>query len=259
METKSIGFIGGGRITRILLKAFENAGIRFSRISVYDVSESVLSSLKSDFREIQVSDKEFAEPSSADVVFLAVHPPVMMEILNMVKDHIKKTSLVVSLAPKITIEKMAGVLTGIDNIARMNPNAGTYVNRGYNPVCFGKATIKEKKDELLGIFSKLGKVPVVEESTIEGYAMISAMGHTYFWFQLQMLRELAVSFGLSEAEAIDSIKGMMDGTVGTLFDSGLPYEDVVNLVPVKPMGEAESAVKGFYNNYLTTIFQKIKP
>ena len=259
MKAKSIGFIGGGRITRILLKAFENSDIRFSKISVYDVNESVLSSLKSDFREIHTSAMEFAEASGADIVFLAVHPPVMMDILNMVNDHVKRTSLVVSLAPKVTIEKMAGVLQGMKNIARMNPNAGTYINKGYNPVCFSKTTSMELKDELVSIFKRLGHVPVVEENTIEGYAMISAMGHTYFWFQLQQLRELAVTFGLTDPEARDSIKVMMEGTVGTLFDSGLSYEEVINLVPVKPMGEAESAVKDFYNNYLTTVYQKIKP
>jgi hypothetical protein len=32
------------------------------------------------------------------------------------------------------------------------------------------------------------------------------MGHTYFWFQWQKLKELALSFGLSEKEAKDAIR-----------------------------------------------------
>ena len=259
MDLKSVGFIGGGRITRILLRAFENAGIRFSIVSVYDNNETVLTALKSDFKGIRISGNDCTEAASSDMVFLAVHPPVLIEVLQMIRTHIKKTSLVVSLAPKITLEKISGVLPGIDNIARMNPNAGTYINKGYNPVCFSQSTTKIMMTDLINIFKEVGKVPVVEESTIEGFAVISAMGHTYFWFQLQELKELALTFGLTEAEAHDSIKVMMEGTVGTLFDSGLSYPEVVNLVPVKPMADVEKTVKDFYNNYLTAIFQKIRP
>lgn len=32
METKSIGFIGGGRITRIFLVAFKNAAVTFDHV-----------------------------------------------------------------------------------------------------------------------------------------------------------------------------------------------------------------------------------
>ena len=57
-----------------------------------------------------------------------------METLNAVKNSIRKDALVISLAPKITIDKIKSVLPDVPNLARMNPNAGTYLNKGYNPV-----------------------------------------------------------------------------------------------------------------------------
>jgi len=182
-----------------------------------------------------------------------------MDSLQTFKNSIKKNALIVSLAPKITIEKLQAALSQTHNIARMNPNAGTYVNKGYNPVCFSDAVDKTVMNEFISLFEKIGKVPVVPENHIEAYAVISAMGHTYFWFQLQQLKELALTFGLSEKEAQETISAMLWGTTETLFNSGLPYEEVTNLVPVKPLAEYEDTIKEFYKTSLNGIFQKIKP
>jgi pyrroline-5-carboxylate reductase len=98
----------------------------------------------------------------------------------------------------------------------------------------------------------------VEEQKIEAYAMISAMGHTYFWFQLQKLKELAMEFGMEEEEAEEAISDMLWGTTETLFNTGLSYSEVVDLVPVKPLGEVEEIIKGFYDQYLPALYNKFK-
>jgi pyrroline-5-carboxylate reductase len=254
---KTIGFIGGGRITRILINGFRNASVTFSKIFVCEMNKSVFHALKSDYSSVEKADA--SQAASADWVFIALHPPVLMETLTAIKSFVKKDALVVSLAPKITIEKIRGILSEVPAIARMNPNAGTYVNKGFNPVCFAGTTDHKTISEFLDVFQKLGKVPVVPENQIEAYAMVSAMGHTYFWFQVQQLKELGLSFGLSDKEANETIAEMLWGTTETLFNSGLPYDKVVDLVPVKPIAEHEEAIKNYYKDKLNCLYQKIKP
>jgi pyrroline-5-carboxylate reductase len=256
---KTLGFIGGGRITRILLNGFKNANVSFENIYVYETNETVSNALKADYSQIEVSGIDSEKAASSGWIFIALHPPVLMDSLNAIKNYIKKDALVVSFAPKITLEKMQSVLPDVPNLARMNPNAGTYVNKGYNPVSFSIKADKKVVKEFLEAFGKLGKVPVVPENQIEAYAVVSAMGHTYFWFQLQELKELGLSYGLSEKEANETISTMLWGTAETLFNSGLNYDRVVDLVPVKPMAEHESMVKEFYRTCLNGIYQKIKP
>jgi pyrroline-5-carboxylate reductase len=258
-KMKTAGFIGGGRITRILLNGFKNANVSFTRISVHETSETVANALKFDFPQIETSGTDATEAASSDWVFIALHPPVVMETLQVIRDSVRKDALLVSLAPKITIGKIKSVLPDVPNLARMNPNAGTYVDKGYNPVCFAPDTDKNVIREFLDTFEKLGKVPVIPENHIEAYAMISAMGHTYFWYQLQQLKELALSYGLPENEADESISAMLWGTTETLFHSGLSYDKVVDLVPVKPMAEHEDAVREYYKTCLNGLYQKIKP
>jgi pyrroline-5-carboxylate reductase len=256
---KTIGFIGGGRITRIFLQAFESSGVRFRKVYIYDKSAQAVEKLNSLFENIEVTDSDASKAASSDYVFIALHPADVEETINSIKNFVKRDSLIISLAPKITIDKLAALLPDFDNICRMNPNAGTLMNDGFNPVCFKESINKNIKKDFLLFIEEFGQAPEIEENKLEAYAVISAMGHTYFWFQLQHLKELAISFGLSDFEAKEAITAMMHGTTATLFDSELNYDQVVDLLPVKPMAEAETEIKAFYDKYLPAIFNKIKP
>ncbi len=255
----TIGFIGGGRITRIFLHGFANQGMNLGGISVYDPDQLVLDQLKARFPAVSVSSKSLIDAAVADCLFLAVHPPVMMETLTAIKPLIRPSSTVVSLAPKFTIEKIRSVLTGHTDIARINPSASSYINQGINPITYSLTMNLRSRTDLQKLMVPLGCLPEVEEPKIEAYAVISAMGHTYFWFQIQKLKELAIQFGMAPDEAEETIAGMMDGTLKTLFNSGLDYAGVTDLVPVKPLGAVEETIKAHYDEYLIPIFNKIKP
>jgi pyrroline-5-carboxylate reductase len=256
---KTVGFIGGGRVTKIFLQAFQNAGINFGKVVVFDTNSDTLNALKSKFPNIHITTDNLKDVASADLVFIALHPPVLMEALEKIKDFVSKTAIVVSLAPKVTIDKMSEALDGFANLVRMNPSASTIANKGVNPVAFAKNIAADAKSNFLTLMLPLGYTPEVAEAKIEAYAVISAMGHTYFFFQLQKLKELAVSFGMEEKEAQIAITEMLWGTTETLFKSGLPYAEAADLVPVKPLAEVEETIKGYYDHYSKGIFNKIKP
>jgi len=227
-------------------------------VHVFDPQETILLSLRKQFPGIITSSTDRAGAAGAEVVFLAVHPPAMMETLAGIRNMVKPDAILVSLAPKITMQKISDALGGFVNIARINPSASTVINKGLNPVCFSPQMAEEKKADVVSLMQHLGKLPQIAEHKIEAYAMISAMGHTYFWPQIEKLRELAVSFGMDDVEAKAVIAEMLHGTVNTLFKSGLSYAEVVDLIPVKPLGDVESTILGYYDQYLNGLYQKIK-
>ena len=122
---KTVGFIGGGRITRILLQGFKNANVTFDKVWVYEPNEAVVTNLKTLHPHIEASTLDAQYAASADVMFVALHPPVLTENLRNMASLISPNTLVVSLAPKITIATLQTILPQNANIARMNPNAGT--------------------------------------------------------------------------------------------------------------------------------------
>jgi pyrroline-5-carboxylate reductase len=259
MKANTVGFIGGGRITRIILQALKNNATELSKVIVYDNNLQVLKSLQDKFPQIEITTDDLFKTANKKIVFLALHPPVIMDTITKLNGNLNSESVIISLAPKITIEKMATALNGFSNLARMNPSASAIVNKGVNPITFASGMSESVKAEIIKILQPLGFTPEVDEQKIEAYAVISAMGHTYFFFQLQKLKELAVSFGMDDKEAQKAITEMLWGSTESLFNSGLPFNEVNDLVPVKPLAEVEETIKTYYEQYLTAIFNKIKP
>lgn len=258
MSFKSMGFIGGGRITRIFLEALNRKRILPATIVVSDASAEALQKLKAKFPKVVISQGDNVRPAAQDIVFLALHPPAVAGGLAEIKATLKPGAVLVSLAPRFTIKALSEGLGGFDRIVRMIPNAPSYVNEGYNPVAFGPGITKKEKEDLSKLFKKLGDCPEVDEGKLEAYAMITAMGPTYLWFQLYELLELGKSFGLTDKQAWKAIKKMLKGALETIDESGLTPDEVMDLVPVKPLGEDEAMIRNAYRTRLTGLYQKLK-
>jgi pyrroline-5-carboxylate reductase len=57
MKTNSIGFIGGGRITKIFLQGFQNKSVAFNSVTVCNTNAETLNKLKKDFPFIETTEK----------------------------------------------------------------------------------------------------------------------------------------------------------------------------------------------------------
>lgn len=254
---KSIGFIGGGRVTRIILQSFRNKNAEFSSIAVTDNNSDVTARLINSFPEVKVVDAK--EAASQDLVFISLHPPVIMDMLDMVKDNFKPGAVIISLAPKITTGKIASKAGNVKNLARLIPNATSYINEGYNPIAFSDSFDRNEKDELLRILKLMGKTFEVPEEKLESYAIMSAMLPTYFWFQWKELTDIGNKIGLTEKESRDAVNETLISSLNLMFKSGLTPAEVIDLIPVKPIGEHEAQINEIYRTKLPALFEKIKP
>ena len=257
MKTKSLGFIGGGRITGIFLQAFANRKTEFKSIVVFDTNAEVLNVLKKQFPQITVAET-LQQAASQQLVFIALHPPMIMEMLDKIVDAISTDTLLISLAPKITIEKIASKLKTA-HIVRMIPNATSYINEGYNPVTFASGFVENEKAAIMELFRILGHTFEVAEPKLEAFALLSAMLPTYFWFQWNELSKLGTQMGLSEDESKTSVQQTLSGAINLLFESGLSPEKVMDLIPVKPIGEHQTQITEIYRTKLMGLFEKIQP
>jgi pyrroline-5-carboxylate reductase len=253
----SIGFIGGGRITKIFLQAFKNADLVLDSVKVFEPNAETLKALQTDFTAIEKATSA-AEAAWQELVFLAVHPPVMMETLQAIKDAVSENTTVISLAPKITLEKMASVLP-TKKLVRMIPNATSFINEGFNPVTFAAGFDEKEKKQILKLLKKLGKTFETEEAKLESYAIVSAMLPTYFWFQWQEMEKIAIETGLTEKEAKKTVYSTLKKALRIYYNSGLTPAEVIDLIPVKPIGENESEIKNILNTKLLGLYGKIKP
>ena len=256
MTHASVGFIGSGRVTKIILNGWARANALPHHVLLFDPNRAASEALTGIGAGIEVCD-DASESAAQDVVFLAVHPPVFSEALSSIASSLRANAILVSLAPKFTIAKIAGILNGFKRVARVIPNAPSIVGHGYNPVSFGPALSRDDLECIRGLFASLGISPEVDEHNLEAYAILAAMGPTYFWPQLAELIVLGETFGLSRDATQIAIDRMVEGALATMNKSGLDPEGVMDLIPVKPMAEEVSTLVSAYRVKLTGLMEKI--
>lgn len=242
---------------RILLQGFKNKNVQFGKVVVSDTNPEVIAKLKQNFPEVEQVDA--ATVAAQDIVFIALHPPVIMDTLESLKNNFRPDSIVISLAPKINFTKLSSKLTGVKNLARLIPNATSYINEGYNPVTFARGFDEAEKKAVTLLLGNLGHTFEVPEEKLESYAIMSAMLPTYFWFQWKELGEIGLKTGLTKDESEQAIYQSVVAALDLFYKSGLAPAEVIDLIPVKPIGEHEEQIAEFYRTKLLGLFEKIKP
>jgi pyrroline-5-carboxylate reductase len=258
MREKTVGFVGGGRVARIILGGLARAGRMPAKIVASDTNPDVLNRLQSGCPGVQTALNNNREAAAQDLVFLGLHPPAIAGALAEIGDCLKPDAILISLAPKLSIAKLTEGLGGFDRIVRLIPNAASIIGAGYNPIVFSGALNREEKEETQTLLNALGKCPEVAEDKLEAYAVVTAMGPTYLWFQLHELRNLAESFGMSADEAQTGVAEMAAGSAKTLFESGMAAAEVMDLIPVKPLGEEEANITAMYRARLEPLYKKLR-
>jgi pyrroline-5-carboxylate reductase len=258
MAGKTVGFVGAGRVARIILGGLKKAGRMPVKVVASDINADVLKQLQSAFPEARTFLNNNREAAAQDLVFLGLHPPALPSSLAEIKDCIKPGAIVISLAPKLSIARLTENLAGFDRIVRLIPNAASIIGEGYNPVAFSETLNLQEKEEIRKLLSLLGQCPEVAEDKLEAYAVVTAMGPTYLWFQWNELRNLAESFGMSAKEAQTGVAEMIYGAAKTLFGPSMSADEVMDLIPVKPLGEEEANIKAMYRARLEPLYKKLK-
>ncbi|MBN2011519.1 NAD(P)-binding domain-containing protein [candidate division KSB1 bacterium] len=257
MAYSSFGFIGGGRITWLLLKALATRGKLPANVTISDPDEKVLTKVQAIAPNCfqTVTDNKLA--ARAQIVFLSVHPPIVKDVLAEIKNELQPKSILISLAPVVSIEKMSTMLGGFKRIIRMIPNAPSLIHQGYNPVVFTNGFPSNERADLNKLFHAWGEAPIVKEDKLEAYAIITAMGPTYFWPQWVKLQELGKTFGLSDDELIAGIPDMLKGAVNLMYDTDRPATEVMDLIPAYPIKDDETTIQDIFQTKLTALYNKL--
>lgn len=250
---KTLSFVGGGRITRIILKGLSNKGI-LPDTTVYDISEDAGKSIQASFEGVKIA-RNIEDALKADVVVIALMPKIMMENAEILRKGLSADSFVLTLAPKLKLSKVQELL-GITRAARMNPSAPSIVNKGFNPVSFSEGSSDSEKNIIREIFGALGEIPEVDDRLIDAFAVVSAMGYTYFDYQFAMLASLAKEFDVPDDLVKKSMKTLAEGVAETVLNGNLG-NDALDLVPARPLKNIEETVKVAMRTTLTAQFEML--
>ena len=251
----SIGFLGGGRVARILLGGWARAGAVPASVTVVDPDSAALRNLTSAFPTIHAGN--LTEVATSDIVFIAVPPSAAADAISRLRDLVAPETLVVSLVPTLSIARVAQVLGADHPIARVIPNAPSIVGAGVNPMAFSTGVPDASRAVLLAVLAPLGQSPVVPDEQLAAYAVLTAMGPTYLWPQLYALLDVATRTGLDPEAALGALAAMVRGTLTTMTDAGLAPDEVQDLIPSRPLADPVAAMSAAYSEVLIALHTRL--
>ncbi len=257
-NNKTFGFIGGGRVTWMLLERLKRQSYLPAKILVNDPDNVALEKVIS-IAPISIHSADQTQiAQEADLIVLAVHPPQIDVVCHHLTAKMKPEAIILSLIPTVRCSTLQQKLGNFSRIVRMIPNAPSIIGKGYNPVCLAESLSEKDRAFLRVLFEHWGQSHEVPEEHLEAYAIITGMGPTYFWFQWQELQRLAQQFGISEEQSKYAITEMVKGAVDTLYHSGLTADQVLDLIPSYPLKKNEEEIRQIFSDRLMGLWEKLR-
>jgi pyrroline-5-carboxylate reductase len=221
MLSSHIGFLGAGRMATSLARGFVNAKLIEPRaIVASDPSSAAREQFAVEVPDVKIVAENNEVVAKADVVFLAVKPQQMSDVLAGIRDSIRGDALVVSIAAGVTLARLAAGLPPSQRIVRVMPNTPCLIGRGASAYSLGfNATAND--GQLVGeLLSAVGVAHQVPENQLDAVTGLSGSGPAFAYTMIEVLSEGGVKMGLPVALAADLAARTVAGAAEMVLASG---------------------------------------
>ncbi|HNW25704.1 MAG TPA: pyrroline-5-carboxylate reductase [Candidatus Gastranaerophilaceae bacterium] len=226
-----VGFIGCGKMANAMIKGVLSSGFLGSdNIIASEISQGLASVKKSELGiNILLDNCEVAR--ICDVIFLAIKPHFIKEVLQEIKEELQG-KLVVSIAAGVktkSIEDQIGEVA----VIRVMPNAPAVIKEGMSGIVKGNFADEDDVNFVKEFMSNIGKCIVVEEAQIDVLTAISGSGPAFFY---KIIHEMALAgekLGLDYEKSKFLAIQTAIGSAKLMQSSNLNAQDMINMVATK--------------------------
>lgn len=196
MLTEKIGFIGAGKMGGILIKGIlKNRLVSPKNLWICDKFIEKLSLWAKEGANVFVEIEPVVK--NADVIFLAVKPQDISGVLEHLKDELRPSQLIVSLAAGITTSFLIKKLGKEISLIRIMPNTPALLGEGITAISSTERVSSEQRILLKRIMATVGEVVEVPENEQNAVTGLSGSGPAYIYTVIQGLVKGGVRAGLS--------------------------------------------------------------
>lgn len=237
-----IGFIGVGNMAKAMIGGILKGNLVPPSDIIGSTSrESSLTDVVKQFGINGTTDnREVAR--AADVLVLSVKPQMYESVIENIKDDINPKSLVVTIAPGFTLERLSGLL-GVDKkIIRTMPNTPAMVGEGVTAICPNENVSKEELDFVIKLFESFGIASVIKESMMNGVISVSGSSPAYVYMFIEAMADGAVALGLPRNMAYEMAAQAVLGSAKMVLETGKHPGELKDMV-CSPGGTTIEAVR----------------
>jgi pyrroline-5-carboxylate reductase len=256
MNTKKIGFIGGGNMASSLMSGLIASGHSPQQIWVSDINPDTLKTLATNLT-VNTSASNDALINEVDVVVLAVKPQVLRAVAESVAMRIQqKKPLVVSIAAGITQSSLSAWLGEGTAIVRCMPNTPALVLTGATALHANANVTAEQRSLAENILRAVGiSLWVDNEGDLDAVTAVSGSGPAYYFLLMEAMEKAALEMGLSEHTARLLVQQTALGAAKIALESSESPEQLRNRV-TSPGGTTQKAIETFQQGGFTELVAK---
>jgi pyrroline-5-carboxylate reductase len=240
---KRIGFIGTGHMARALSRGFiKTKTILPERLFGYDVKPEASQKFANQTGGTAMDSFEKLV-SNSDVVFLAVKPQQMSEVLHSIaalRAH-GFNPLWITIAPGIQIKTYLKDLGTSARLARVMPNTPCLVGEGVCGFCLSDGAKKDDAELALDLLSTVGLAIPFPERQLDAVAGLSGSGPAYVYMMIEAMADGGVKMGLSREQSLLLAAQTVLGAAKVVLQTG-EHPDVLKDKVCSPRGTTISGV-----------------
>ena len=256
MNTKKIGFIGGGNMASSLIKGLIASGHAQNQLWVSDSNQETLHSLAENLNVI-ISDNNADVVNEVDVVVLAVKPQVLREVAEQIANITRNRKLlVVSIAAGISQDSLSEWLGAGVAVVRCMPNTPALVRTGATALHANINVSDEQKDLAENILRSVGiSLWVDHESELDAVTAVSGSGPAYYFLLMEAMEKAALELGLDEHTARLLIQQTALGAAKIALESDETPGQLRRRV-TSPGGTTQQAIETFEEGAFSQLVSK---
>lgn len=243
MMKKQLGFIGGGNMANAIIGGIiESRQLIPENIYVYDCHPEKSKRLQQKYGiTLNFSEQEVAK--NAHILFLAVKPNVIIEVLKDNKLSLrKKDFIVISLAAGVTLDWLARLIGPGYKIIRVMSNTPALVGKAMTSVTPNALVTQQEVNEVLNIFNMIGKTEILPESLIHTVIGVSSSAPAYVYMFIEAMADAAVNAGMPRIQAYKFAAQAVKGAAQMVLQTGKHPGELKDEV-CSPNGTTIEAVK----------------
>lgn len=202
MNTKKIGFIGGGNMASSLIGGLIASGYSASLLWVSDTNQQTLADLSSQL-QVNTSVDNKALANQVDVIVLAVKPQILHTVATQIAPLLQNRNvLLVSIVAGISQKSLSDCLGKDVAIVRSMPNTPALVRTGATALHANDKVSEIQQALAETILTAVGIALWVDhESELDAVTAVSGSGPAYFFLLMEAMEQSALELGLSENTA----------------------------------------------------------
>ncbi|MDP2323667.1 MAG: pyrroline-5-carboxylate reductase, partial [Gammaproteobacteria bacterium] len=197
-EKLTIGLIGGGNMSRALVRGLLKAGHPASRLQVADPDPAQLEQVGALHASVGIHGDNRHVAGMADVLVLAVKPQLMASVARQIAAAPRRAGqLILSVAAGITLDSLYGWFGPDTPVVRVMPNQPATIGAGISGLAASARVSDRDRQVARYVAAATGQaVWLQDEALMDAVTAVSGSGPAYFYLLMEHMERAAVELGL---------------------------------------------------------------